>query len=242
MRITRLFVNQPLIIHETITLNQEQTNHLARVLRLNLQDHVILFNGEGDQFLALISNIDKKKSQLTVIQKQTKNTESPLDLTLLLGLSRSDRMDYAIQKSVELGVKRIIPIITQHTTIKLNTKKIDHKYLHWQSIIVHACEQSDRIFIPELSTILSLDDFINEKDDSIKILFHPHRQSIKSFPENIKKMTILIGPEGGFSETEIEKTMAAGFYCKQLGPRILRTETAPVAAITWAQYQWGDMS
>jgi 16S rRNA (uracil1498-N3)-methyltransferase len=240
MRIPRIFTNQALTSNSTFALAEPQSHYLNKVLRMQAGRELILFNGEGGEFSAEISGIHKKHVDVLVKNFYPGNRQSQLHLELAIGVSRGERMDWVLQKATELGVIKITPLITERTEVKLSGERADKKMEHWQQIIISACEQCQRNLLPELSEPKSYSDWIAQCDAEFKFVLH-HRDS-KGLPKDeiAKSVALLIGPEGGLDEDEISRAIGSGFSPLTLGPRVLRTETAPVAAISLVQYLWGD--
>ena len=240
MRIPRIFTNQALTSNNTLALAEAQSHYLSKVLRMQAGRELILFNGEGGEYSAEISGIYKKHVDVLVKSLYPENRQSELHLELAIGVSRGERMDWVLQKATELGVTKITPLITERTEVKLTGERADKKMEHWQQIIISACEQCQRNLLPELSEPQNYSDWISQCDTELKFVLH-HRDS-KGLPKNetAKSVALLIGPEGGLDEDEIAEAIVNGFSPLTLGPRVLRTETAPVAAITLVQYLWGD--
>ena len=239
MRTIRIY--QAISFHVGIPLHLDKTasNHLIRVLRLKNNHQFILFNGDGFDYLTTLE-IDGKKAIAHIQSAEKTDTESSLNIHLLQGISKGERMDIAIQKSVELGVNTITPLICDRTVVNLKSDRLDKKLSHWQGIIISACEQSGRAYLPEINQPVKLNK-LSKQIDCLQLMLDPlagiSLDSIKPDKNNIQ---ILIGPEGGLSEQETEQARDNGFIGVSLGPRILRTETAALAAITSAQLLWGD--
>lgn len=244
MRINRIYQPVKLHINSEIELTPDAANHLITVLRLKINTAITLFNGDGFEYDAIITDIQKKSVTVTVNQSNEKNTESPLFIHLGQVISRGEKMDFTIQKAVELGVNKITPIISERCNVKLDIKRQQKRFIHWQKVIISACEQSGRTIIPALNPIISINDWIKQCREKSKLILHPHTDSKNSAITSDKRSTtaLLIGPEGGFSETEIQLAKENDFRCLQLGPRILRTETAALAAIAVLQATSGDFS
>jgi len=247
VRITRLYHSKNLICGETTELDKSTSSHLVRVLRTKTETPVILFNGDGYDYLCKTLNNHPKKNLITVESKIKTNNESSLSITLIQGLSRLDRMETTIQKSVELGVNKIMPVLCQHSNSKLSEDKQHKKLAYWRKVAISACEQSGRSILPEIIEISSLnkiDSLLNP--DALKIILNPQTEkSLKELELNQNKdnnnaIEIFIGPEGGLSEAEITRLQALQFQNIHFGPRILRTETAGPAVISALQMLWGD--
>lgn len=201
----------------------------------------MLFNGDRYNYAATLTGTAGKNAELTIGNKTDASNESPLHITLLQGLSRGDRMDTAIQKSTELGVNKIVPVLCERSNYSINTDRINKKLEHWKQIIISACEQSGRAMIPQLSDIQSFDDATDLFNDHDKILLSANAaKSLKDIIAPKNKLCIFIGPEGGLSPEEVTSAINKNFKNIQFGPRILRTETAGPAVISAAQTLWGD--
>ena len=247
MRITRLYHSENLICGKTTDLDKNTSSYLVRVLRTKAETPVILFNGDGFDYLCKTLNNHPKKTLVTVEERIKINNESNLFITLIQGLSRLDRMETSIQKSVELGVNKIIPVLCQYSNTKLTEDKQNKKLAHWRKVAVSACEQSGRSIIPEISEISALNK-INSllNPDALKIILNPETKKslkeirLKQNEENSGTIEIFIGPEGGLAEDEISQLQILQFQNICFGPRTLRTETAGPAVISALQMLWGD--
>ena len=241
MRIPRIFTEQILITGELVQLEETASHHLSKVLRMQAGRELILFNGSGGEFTAIIQEVSKKYVTVAVAGHLADNRESPLQLELAIGISRGERFDWVLQKATELGVTKITPLITERTEVKIGGDRQEKLVDRWQQIIISACEQSQRNLLPELSAPVQISNWLNTVNSDLRFVLH-HRDS-KTLPAEQKpqSVTLLIGPEGGLSENEIAQAQAKNFNALTLGPRVLRTETAPVAAISLVQYLWGDL-
>ncbi len=241
----RIYQNSPMNVGETVPLSDDAFGHLVRVLRLTNNAQVTLFNGQDFyDYQALLVNVGKKSAQARIIAQQIIENESPIHIHLGQGISRGDRMDFTLQKSVELGVTEITPLFTERCGVKLVGERLAKKREQWQKIVISACEQSGRSFIPKVAEPKLLQDWLNEQTKALKINLHPRaKHSIMTLncDNNITKVRLLIGPEGGLSEAEIAQANKANFQEVLLGPRILRTETAALTAITALQCRFGDL-
>ncbi len=238
MRVNRIYQALPLKSKTEIVLDHDASRHLAQVLRCKINDEIILFNGEGGQYHAKIIAVTKKQVTVLVSDYQAENHQSPLHIHLGQAISRSERMRYTLQKAVELGVSSITPVMSEHSA-KIKHDSIAHKQQHWQGILIAACEQSGCNIIPTLHEPLTFNDWVKEKQAGI--IMDPHAtHSFHDLPP-AKHVNLLAGCEGGFSRSEIELAKENNFTSVKLGPRILRTETAAVAAIAILQYQLGDL-
>ena len=237
----RLYQTTSLEPEQLISLDKNPSHHLIRVLRARKGTEVTLFNGDGYEYLANLVDDSPKHCQLQIKQKIIIDNESPLKITLLQGISRSDRMDSCIQKSIELGVHSIIPVLCQRTGVNLKGERADKKLQHWEQIAVSACEQSGRCVIPSIQPISSFAEAIQLEEPNKLILEPGSNQSFNSLLKPEKQVCILIGPEGGFTADEIQQANEKNYISVSLGPRILRTETAGPACIAIAQTLWGDL-
>lgn len=247
MRTTRLYFTENLCDGSTVQLDKNSSGHLIKVLRTKPGSPVILFNGDGFDYLCTTLDENPNKTQIVVDKKIENSTESNLLITLIQGLSRQDRMEATIQKSVELGVNKIIPVLCQRSNTRLSPEKQIKKQQHWKKIAISACEQSGRSVIPEIKQIMSFDKIDTVlADETCRIFLNPEStNSLKNikvdFAENHKpKIEIFIGPEGGLNKTEIAVLKKEAFSDIAFGPRILRTETAGPAVISALQVLWGD--
>jgi 16S rRNA (uracil1498-N3)-methyltransferase len=249
----RIYQQQSFSIGDTITLSEDAFGHTIRVLRLKSGDTLTLFNGEfndgllGD-YQAELTDVNKKNAQAVITSFTEKHVESPLNIHLGQGISRGDRMDFTLQKSVELGVNTITPLFTERCGVKLTGERLQKKIDQWQKIVIGACEQSGRCSVPIVMPAVYLDEWLAQQSVSLKLNLHPKAQySIMNLPEkNItdskQRVRLLIGPEGGLSDDEIKRANEAFFVDVLLGPRILRTETAALTAITALQCRFGDIN
>jgi 16S rRNA (uracil1498-N3)-methyltransferase len=240
---TRIF--QSIILQENsqVQLDEEATHHVARVLRGKVGDVLTLFNGEGGEFECAITRIDKKNVTVDVKKFSSHEAESSLELYLAQGISRGEKMDHTIQKAVELGVKKIIPLFTERCNVKLDEDRKEKRFQHWRSIVIGACEQCGRNRVPEIFEPKNFSAWCKSVEADWKFVLAPSAEkklSEYSIQKNAR-VVLLIGPEGGLSEKEIAEAFSKGFLPLSLGPRILRTETAGVAAVTALQSMAGDM-
>jgi 16S rRNA (uracil1498-N3)-methyltransferase len=242
MRIPRIYQAGPLTLGQQVELDKTAAHHLTRVLRMQDNDRIIIFNGEGGEFNAHISLLGKQVyAQLG--QFNDRDPESHLNITLLQGISKGERMDICIQKAVELGVKKIVPVICQRTVVNIKGERSDKKLQHWLGIIINACEQSGRTQIPQLIEPLKLDDALVLSSLGFKLTLSPDADtSLPELATTNNDIALLIGPEGGLTTQEIQQAQTHGFQTVRMGPRILRTETAAIAAITALQVLRGDMT
>lgn len=244
MRISRLYTPAPLATGKLIELDDDNGHYVRTVLRLKTDDRLILFNGQGGEYLSTVAEVSRKAVLVSIGPWDNRSVESPLQVTLGLGISRGDRMDLVVQKAVELGVNHITPLLTERCVVQFKGEKKPQRLLHWQRIIQHAAEQSGRTMLPTLLEIEQLQAWVG-KQQGLKIFLDPYAETTLTElkPETMlesTKVTLLTGPEGGFSEQERSLAQAAGFIPVRLGARILRTETASLAALAAVQLLWGD--
>ncbi len=240
MRIPRVFIAQPFTVNSIVELTDAPAHYLSKVLRMQERRELVLFNGAGGEYGAIITAVTKKSVSVKISHFNAENRQSSLQIELAIGISRGERMDWILQKATELGVTKITPLLTERTEVKLGGERSDKKAMHWQQTIVSACEQCQRNILPELSEPVLLENWLAASTAELKFVLH-HRDN-KGLPRERKAASIalLIGPEGGLTDNEIAAAIAQDFSPLTLGPRILRTETAPVAAISVVQYLWGD--
>jgi len=241
MRVSRLFLDTVLTQGQTVSIDGERLNYIANVLRLKTGATVSVFNGKGGEYDANIVSISKRSAELEIGDFSNKDIESSLSIVLAQGISRGERMDFTLQKATELAVSRIIPLFSERCTVNLKGERLDKRVRHWQGTVRSACEQSGRNLVPNIDKPIPLTEFLNRDTGPCKILLDPEStQSLASISSTPSAITILIGPEGGFSDNERRLAYAKNYQGVQLGPRILRTETAALAAISAIQTLWGD--
>lgn len=240
MRLTRIYYQDSINLTDKIILSGTASHHLITVLRIKPADQLIIFNGDGNEYLAEVVELQKKTLGVKIIEKKSPLRESPLSIELAQGISRGDRMDYVIQKAVELGVNAITPLFTERCGVKLTSDRMDRRVAHWRAIIIGACEQSGRLKIPILNEPLTLTEWLELKKEGLKLVCLPEHDSVLKMEKPLS-LTLLVGPEGGLSRKEVQQATNSGYHGMQLGPRILRTETAAIVAVTTAQVHWGDM-
>ncbi len=240
MRISRLYVNQSLAVGLKIQLDEAAGHYVRTVLRLKKDQQIVLFNGKGGEYIAEFNEVSRKRTLLTVKSFNDRSAESNFQVSLGLGISRGDKMDWAIQKAVELGVNSIRPLFTERCVVKLTNEKRQQRLQHWRNISQHAAEQSGRTLLPDFHECLTFNDWLT-KPQGLKVFLDPHaEQSLRLLQPTENRITLLSGPEGGFSDIERSLAMEYGFIPIRLGQRILRTETAALAALTAVQTLWGD--
>lgn len=240
MRIPRLFLSQHLAVGSEVVLPADAVHYVQRVLRLHDGAPIVLFNGEGGEYHGMVSH-QKNAAVVMLNQFVPREIESPLALHLGQGISRGEKMDYVVQKAVELGVKELTPLITERCGVKLAAERADKRVQHWQKIAQSACEQSGRNHLPVIHSPKLLQDWLDERDELLKLVCHFDQSNQDSQANTFLNCALLIGPEGGFTDEEVAAAYTQGFQSFSLGPRVLRTETAAVVAITKVQSIWGDL-
>lgn len=243
---TRIFVDVPLCCEQQLCLPAQAAHHINKVLRMRQGDTILVFNGAGGCYRAEITGLDKRNVEIRPVEYIGDESEAPLTITLVQGISRGQHMDYTVQKAVELGVARVVPVMTEFSNVHLDRERAQNRINHWRSIIISACEQCGRNRLPEISQPVQLTDWLVRPGPAIKLLLEPTAgQRLREIDAHISnqgmEISILSGPEGGLSEDEIKLAIRNGYRPVSLGPRILRTETAAVAAISACQTLWGDM-
>lgn len=241
MRNTRIFSNQALHSGAVFVLAPEPSRHIAKSLRMGVGDSLTLFDGNGGEYPATITELGKKSVTVTTGDHLAIERESPLQVHLGIAVSRGDRFDWVIQKATELGVASISPLATGRTGVKLSGERADKKLAHWRQIAVSACEQCGRNRVPEIDALVSLEQWIAQCDTQVKLVLHHRADSGATQQSAVQSAALLVGPEGGLSTEEIALAESQGFAALALGPRVLRTETAPLAALAVLQARWGDL-
>jgi 16S rRNA (uracil1498-N3)-methyltransferase len=243
VRLTRVYVDAALEPGTLVELSGTAAGHLTRVLRLRAGAALTLFNGRGGEYPASIERVRRNEVTLAVGEHQAIERESPVELTLAQGISRGERMDLVVQKATELGVSRLIPLVTERSVVRLDEEQSDRKSSHWRAIAIAACEQCGRNRLPEVALPARLREFLRQAPgENARLLLSPAAtRRIEDVPRPASGVTVLIGPEGGLSAEEQADAQAAGFTAVNLGPRVLRTETAAIAALTLLQRQFGDL-
>lgn len=242
MRVTRCHVDMPLPVGSKIVLPESAAAHLVRVLRLREGDGCVLFNGDGNDCAARIAIAGKREVVVEILSLEPVHNESPLRITLMQGIARGEKMDLILQKATELGAAAIAPVLAERTEVKLDAERTEKRMTHWRSVIVSACEQSGRAIIPRLTAPATLADAARATTDPLKLTLDPvGEHTLASLPASASSVTLAIGPEGGWSPRDRETLRAAGYTGLRLGPRVLRTETAGLAAIAALQARFGDL-
>lgn len=249
MRIPRIYQDTFLSVGDSITLDTQATVHVSKVLRLRLNDAVTVFNGRGGEYHGRIVSQEKRSTLIVLESFDERSVESLLSITLAQGISRGERMDYTVQKAVELGVNHIAPLVTKRTGVNLDGDRKQRRQLHWQAIVQAACEQSGRNRVPAVAAIQNVGNYLDGLSQSAPhacklVLSHRAGHGITSDvsdSNDINNIILLIGPEGGLAETELDAAEYCGFTPVRLGPRVMRTETAALVALAVLQSQWGDL-
>jgi len=251
MRITRVYYPQELNIHQEILLDERTSHHLINVLRLKIGHIVVVFNGNGKDYVGQITKLDRKRAYFLADTALEIKNESDLKIHLGQAISKGERMDFVIQKAVELGVSDITPIITEHCNIKLDEERREKRHEHWQRVAISASEQSGRAIVPMVHAPTLLLDFLKAHDANTPRKFILHYRNAKPLTQICKDqnaqniqgpVALIIGPEGGISDRELADAALHGFHASSIGPRILRTETAPITAISILQALIGDFA
>jgi 16S rRNA (uracil1498-N3)-methyltransferase len=241
MRISRLFLPADLAEGARLCLDQERGHYLKTVLRLKRGFHLTVFNGDGGEYAATVAEMHRERVALDIHARRERDVESPLAVHLGLGISRSERMDLAIQKAVELGVARIAPLFAEHCVVRLDQARKSQRRLHWQKVVQSACEQCGRNRVPEVDEPVELEAWIAGQE-GLKLFCDPQgATTLRDLPPPPGRVCLLSGPEGGFAERERALAREAGFLAVRLGPLVLRTETAALAALSAVQALWGDL-
>ena len=243
MRTIRIHVALPLAVDAVLALPAQAGEHVSRVLRLAAGDLLTLFNGDGNDYPATIQAVSKREVVVRVDARQTLTNESPLPLTLAQGIARGEKMDLIVQKATELGVVRIVPLLTERSEVKLDPARAEKRLAHWRAVAASACEQSGRTRLPEITPALSLSTWLESltEDGALRLALLPEAmRSSRELRFTATGGLLVVGPEGGLGERDINALTAAGFSGLRLGPRILRTETAGLAALAALQALHGD--
>ena len=241
MRIPRIYTGQTLRANTETELEPGPSRHLARVLRMRVGDSLILFDGRGGQYPATIHALDRNSVVASLGDFDATERESGLRLQLGIALSRGERMDWVIQKATELGVSSIALLVSERTEVRLKDEREQKKLRHWQQVAISACEQCGRNLLPQILPPQSLAQWVNAAQADVRLVLHPLADNTNPGSGRPASVALLVGPEGGLSPAEVDAAVQSGFSSLQLGPRIMRTETAPLAAIAILQARWGDM-
>lgn len=242
MSLPRIYQPVNLSTEASLLLDENASHHLARVLRAKVGDELVLFNGQGGEYRAVITRIDKKSVEVKVMTFNPREVESPIHIHLAQGIARGEKMDFIMQKAVELGVTRITPLVTMRCNVRLDSEREEKRLQHWQAVIISACEQSQRNQLPLLAPPILFKQWLPTVKEEYRFVLSPHVE--QKLPAIAMKeqatIVLLIGPEGGLSDEEVALAVANGFAPLNLGKRVLRTETATIAAIAVLQSHYGD--
>ncbi|MDH5544880.1 MAG: 16S rRNA (uracil(1498)-N(3))-methyltransferase [Gammaproteobacteria bacterium] len=244
MRLSRIYIEQTLSSDATISVQGDEYNYIKNVLRLGVGAELVLFNGEGGDYAAQIESVSKRSVEIKIGEFSRTENESGLYIHLVQAITKGDRMDFSIQKAVELGVKEITPVFTRYSAVSLDDKRREKKHEHWRRVVISASEQCGRSVITKVHPPVTLEQWLQSSCSNAvtHIVMVPQGQNRFGLLEAIASpCVLLIGPEGGFSDEEVEKFTSLGFSAVSLGPRILRAETATITAISILQSRWGDL-
>lgn len=241
IKLPRVHVAADFTVGGVLVLPEGPAHHLSRVLRLGEGERIRLFDGDGNEATAVLVTVERKRVVASIEAVEVGRSESPLIVHLGQAISKGDRMDYAIQKAVELGVAAITPLYTEQGDVRLKGEREAKKLAHWQSVAASACEQCGRATLPPVHSARRLADWLADRQESLRLVLHPATAGRLDDFKSPSSVALLIGPEGGLSNAEVEAARASGFVALGLGPRILRTETAPVVALSLLQHRFGDL-
>ena len=251
MRLTRVYVETVLTPGAIVELPRETASHLAKVLRARSGDPLILFGGNGREYAGAVESVRGSRVTASVGDGAEVDRESPLAITLVQCVPRGDRMDFIVQKATELGVTRIVPVLSQRSVVRLDAAQAESKAAHWRAVVVNACEQCGRNRLPVIAAPVPLIEYLGSSaagagspaagSPAARFVLEPDLEAAAAPAALETAAHIAVGPEGGFGDDELEAFRIAGFRKLRLGPRILRTETAAIAALTWLQTRFGDM-
>jgi 16S rRNA (uracil1498-N3)-methyltransferase len=243
LRLKRVYLAGALSSGEVLELPPAAALHLAKVMRARSGDALVIFTGDGREFAATIESVRGQRVSVAVGAVESVDRESPLEITLTQCIARGDRMDLIVQKATELGVARIVPVLSRRSIVRLSAAQAESKAEHWRSIAVNACEQCGRNRLPVIETPRPLTEYLGERaPQGPRLLLEPEPGAGATVQQITNLAEVAIGPEGGFDPEELEIFRMCGFSGVRLGPRVLRTETAAVAAIAWLQTRYGDLN
>lgn len=240
MRTPRFYDDQPLAAEQIVDLSDAVVQHVCRALRMRVGDPIILFNGDGNEYHAQLETVEKRRASVRIQDVTQPTVESPLQIRIGQSLSRGERMDYAVQKATEMGMQQMFPLFSERCEVKLNNERQDKRIRHWQQVAISACEQSGRCAVPTINAPQTLEQWVQQEDAELKLVLHHHTATPLGDFTPPQSVALLIGPEGGLTEKEVELAQDHGFQPVAFGPRVMRTETAPVAALALLQHLWGD--
>jgi 16S rRNA (uracil1498-N3)-methyltransferase len=240
----RVYIDRTLRNGATITLDSDTSHYLLRVLRMRRAETLVLFNGNGSEYQAVLNCADRKRAVVRIESSSDPHRESGLRITLGQGVARGERMDFVIQKATELGVSRIAPLLTSRCQVRLNEKRLQNRLAHWRRVLRSACEQSQRVVVPALDAITPLPDWLEScrlQGTQHRLILDPCATCSLKDLQPATRVSVVIGPEGGLDQQETELAESHGFQRIRLGPRTLRTETAALAVLASLQTLWGDL-
>lgn len=239
----RFYVDFALSPDSVVELPDNVVRHL-NVLRVKNTEEIVLFNGNGKSYPALPEVLEKRRASVRILREETTDNESPLNITLVQAVSAAERMDFTLQKSVELGVAEIRPVISERCVVRLSGERAEKRVVRWQEIVVSACEQSGRNIVPKVLPLTTYAQALQQlPQETTKLLMSLNRaQKLSDVQPQSGKVVFMVGPEGGWTEKEEQQAFDAGFQSVTLGKRVLRTETASLAAIAAMQTLWGDFA
>lgn len=243
--LSRIYFPGEIPVHGRCALGSGQAHHVARVLRLTTGDRLTLFDGQGNEYEAVIVRVTNAAVTIDIGDRRTVDRESPLAVTLAQGISSGERMDYTVQKAVELGVAVIQPLETSRSVVRLDSARARKRCAHWQSIAIAACEQCGRNRVPTIAPVTTLRDWLGQgaagATPGLRVMLTPRAQvALGELPAPPHGVSLIAGPEGGLTAEEEQDAERCGFVAARLGPRVLRTETAALAALAAMQTLWGD--
>ncbi len=242
---TRLYLPVSLVESELLSLPDAAARHVVQVLRLGPGAALTVFNGEGGEYAATLESVGKRAACVRIDSHDLVERESSLDLTLVQCVSKGDRMDYTVQKAVELGVRRVVPVLSARSVVRMDADRWQKKLEHWRGVIAAACEQCGRNRLPELSPVCELDDLLADarrRPAELRLVLAPTAPQTLHGIDRAAAVSLLVGPEGGLTDAEITRLQRGGYLALGMGPRVLRTETAGVAALAAMQALWGDLA
>lgn len=242
MRVPRLYLPSHFSPGTEVELDERCHRHAVQVLRLKPGAPLVLFNGDGRDYAAELVHSERRASRARVLESRPNHSESPLAVTLVQGVAKADHMDYSLQKAVELGVSAITPVLTARSVLKLEPRRLEKKLEHWRGVVISACEQCGRSRIPDILPVCELDAWLRSFEGQGFVLDPRASRGLSDSPAPAGNCSVLVGPEGGLTDVELDKARTAGLNAIRFGPRILRTETAASAVLTALQLLWGDLT
>lgn len=246
MRRIRVYVDAPMQVGRSIALPEFSAHHAVRVLRLREGDPLVLFNGDGHEYSGVLSIAGKDRVAVTLGAVERVDLESPLKVTLVQAMARGEKMDLILQKAAELGVSAVIPVVTERTEVKLDEDRVDKRMMHWKYVLASACEQCGRTVVPSVAAPMALHGLPAmlgpAEPEELRLALHPEPEGSPALPDAADSVVLAVGPEGGLTARDLAQLEQAGFRALGLGPRILRTETAGLAAIAVMQARFGDLA